>query len=69
MKDIQGRRSLCPHTDDALTLAGSAAYGAAMEEKAFRHNVTERKPLKKPLAVHRGFMPFTLNYHAMIYTN
>ena len=65
MKDIQGRRSLCPHTDDALTLT----EGAAMEEKAFRHNVTERKPLKKPLAVHRGFMPFTLNYHAMIYTN
>ena len=40
-----------------------------MEEKAFRHNVTERKPLKKPLAVHRCFMPFILNYHAMIYTN
>jgi len=40
-----------------------------VEEKAFRHNVTERKPLKKPLAVHRGFMPFALNHHAMIYTN
>ena len=25
----QGRRSLCPHTDDALTLAGSAAHGGS----------------------------------------
>ena len=40
-----------------------------MVGKAFRHNATKHRPLKKPLAVYRGFMPFTLNYHAMIYTN
>src|SRR5699024_9776574 len=28
----QGRRSLCPHTDDALTLAGSAAHGGSRHE-------------------------------------
>ncbi|MFR8010966.1 MAG: hypothetical protein ACLU8W_04290 [Clostridia bacterium] len=43
--------------------------GAAMVGKAFRHNATKHRPLKKPLAVYRGFMPFTLNHHAMIYTN
>ncbi|MFQ8809256.1 MAG: hypothetical protein ACLR8M_10200 [Oscillospiraceae bacterium] len=40
-----------------------------MEEKAFRHNATERRLSKKSLAVHRGFTPFALNHYAMIYTN
>ncbi|WP_268874593.1 MULTISPECIES: hypothetical protein [Erysipelotrichaceae] len=40
-----------------------------MKQRAFRHNATGRRLSKKPLAVHRGFTPFTLNYHAMIYTN
>ena len=40
-----------------------------MEEKTFRQNVTGNRLLKKPFAVYRSFMPFSLNYHAMIYTN
>ena len=33
-----------------------------MEEKAFRHNATERRQLKKSFVIHRGFTPFSLNY-------
>jgi hypothetical protein len=40
-----------------------------MKQRAFRHNATERRLSKKSLAVHRGFTPFALNHHAMIYTN
>ena len=40
-----------------------------MKHKELRHNATGRRLSKKPLAVHRGFTPFTLNYYAMIYTN